>query len=94
MLQIDARNLGPGCAGVSRRDFVRVGALGMLGLTLADWFKLKAHGAAHRGEGQVRHPALDVGRPVSPGYVRPEAGSGGGLLRLISRIPSRPRRRG
>ena len=40
-MQIDARNLGPRCAGVSRRDFVRVGALGMLGLTLADWFKVK-----------------------------------------------------
>lgn len=27
-----------------RRDFLRVGALGLLGLTLADWLKLKAHG--------------------------------------------------
>ena len=26
MLQIDARNLGPRYAGVTRRDFVRIGA--------------------------------------------------------------------
>jgi hypothetical protein len=29
---------------VGRRDFLRVGALGMLGLTLADWFRLSAFG--------------------------------------------------
>ena len=50
MLQINARNLGPGCAGLSRRDFVQVGALGMLGLALPDWFKLQAHGAATAGK--------------------------------------------
>ena len=50
MLQINARNLGPGGGGLSRRDFVQVGALGMLGLTLPDWFKLQAHGAATAGK--------------------------------------------
>ena len=40
---------GPGgrlCAGVSRRDFLRVGALGLGGLTLADVLRLRAQGAA------------------------------------------------
>jgi uncharacterized protein (DUF1501 family) len=50
MLQIDARNLGPRCAGMSRRDFVRVGALGTLGLTLPDLLKLKAQGATTEGK--------------------------------------------
>lgn len=31
---------------VSRRDFVRVGALGMAGLTMVDWLKLQANGEA------------------------------------------------
>ncbi len=50
MLDIDARNLGPRCAGMSRRDFVRAGALGALGLTLADWFKLQAHAGVTDGK--------------------------------------------
>src|SRR5271170_5961059 len=33
------------CDGISRRDFLRVGALGVGGLTLADLLKLKAQGA-------------------------------------------------
>ena len=36
--------------GLNRRAFVRVGALGTLGLTLADWFKLKAQGAVTAGK--------------------------------------------
>ncbi|OHB65906.1 MAG: hypothetical protein A2V70_10665 [Planctomycetes bacterium RBG_13_63_9] len=31
--------------GMNRRGFLRVGALGAMGLTLADWFRMKAHGA-------------------------------------------------
>src|SRR6516164_8260181 len=34
------------CDGISRRDFLRVGALGVGGLTLADLLRLRAHGAA------------------------------------------------
>ena len=34
------------CAGISRRDFFRVGALGVGGLTLADLLRLQAQGAA------------------------------------------------
>jgi Protein of unknown function (DUF1501) len=36
---------GRTCDGVSRRDFLRVGALGLGGLTLADLLRLKAQGA-------------------------------------------------
>ena len=32
------------CDGLSRRDFLRVGALGVGGLTLADLLRLKARG--------------------------------------------------
>src|SRR4051794_1103750 len=35
------------CDGVSRRTFLRVGALAVGGLTLADLLRLKARGAAH-----------------------------------------------
>lgn len=34
------------CDGISRRDFLQVGALGLGGLTLADLLRLQAHGAA------------------------------------------------
>jgi len=33
-----------------RRDFLRVGALGAMGLTLADWLKLKARGEVKQGK--------------------------------------------
>ena len=36
---------GRTCDGVSRRDFLRIGALGAGGLTLADLLRLKAQGA-------------------------------------------------
>jgi hypothetical protein len=38
-----------GGAAVSRRDFLRVGAVGTLGLSLADWLKLKAQGKMSEG---------------------------------------------
>ncbi len=44
MLDVQGRKVTRTGQGVSRRDFVRVGALGALGLTLADWFRMKAHG--------------------------------------------------
>src|SRR5213080_3325092 len=37
------------CDGISRRDFLKVGALGVGGLTLADLLRLKAHGATDAG---------------------------------------------
>src|SRR5947209_9603096 len=37
------------CDGISRRDFLKVGALGVGGLTLADLLRLKAYGATDAG---------------------------------------------
>jgi hypothetical protein len=37
------------CDGVTRRDFVRIGTLSLLGLTMADLFRLKAYGQAKDG---------------------------------------------
>jgi len=45
MLDIHGRNATHSSRNVSRRDFLRVGALGAAGLTLADWLKMEAHGA-------------------------------------------------
>ena len=53
MIDIQGRSLTSNCEGVSRRDFIRVGSLSMLGLSLADWCALKARGA--------------VAGPASPG---------------------------
>ena len=42
MLTIFQRNASQYCDGVSRRSFLRVGAMGIAGLTLADLFRLEA----------------------------------------------------
>ena len=47
MLTIWGRSTGSFCDGMSRRDFLKVGALGVGGLTLADLLRLKAQGAVH-----------------------------------------------
>ena len=50
MLEIRSQKSHRTCSGVSRRDFVRVGAVSMLGLTLADWLKLQARGETTNGK--------------------------------------------
>ena len=50
MLDIHGRSVNCGGKGVSRRDFLRVGALGAMGLSLSDWFKMKAQGAVTEGK--------------------------------------------
>src|SRR5246127_1495881 len=45
MLRIDADRSVSFCDGWSRRDFLHVGSLSMLGLTLPGWMDLKANGA-------------------------------------------------
>ena len=40
------------CDGVSRRDFLHVGLIGGVGLSLAEWFKLRAATAPARGSGE------------------------------------------
>ncbi|MCY2995236.1 MAG: DUF1501 domain-containing protein [Planctomycetota bacterium] len=44
MLDIHGRTASCSEKSLTRRDFIRVGALGAAGLTLADWFRLEAHG--------------------------------------------------
>ena len=44
MLDITSSRTTPACDGLPRRDFMRVGALGALGLTLAEWLQLTAFG--------------------------------------------------
>jgi len=44
VLDIQGQRVARTCDGVSRRDFLRVGTLGMLGLGLGDWLAMKAQG--------------------------------------------------
>lgn len=48
MLDLTLGNYGRLCSGWSRRDIVRVGSLGALGLSLADLFRLEAASAGER----------------------------------------------
>ncbi len=50
MLKIEHHGATVNCAGVRRRDFLRVGSLSLAGLTLADWLRLKAQGQAPQGK--------------------------------------------
>ncbi len=45
MLDIHGRTASCGGSGVSRRSFLKAGALGAMGLTLTDWLRMKAQGA-------------------------------------------------
>src|SRR5438876_6623465 len=45
------------CEGFHRRDFLKIGAAGLLGLNLPDLFRLEAQAAAH-GSGQPRADAV------------------------------------
>lgn len=49
MLTLAQRNRSPFCDGLSRRHFLRVGGLGMAGLSLADLLRLKAEGKIQSG---------------------------------------------
>src|SRR5262249_41147553 len=71
------------CDGTSRRDFLRVGALGLGGLTLADLLRLKAHGAvdpkaAHKAvisiflDGGPSHVDMYDMKPDAPAEFRGE----------------------
>jgi hypothetical protein len=58
---------GRTCDGVSRRDFLRLGALGVGGLTLADLLRLKAEGAVRPADG---HKAvIMVYLPGGPSHI-------------------------
>jgi hypothetical protein len=55
MLTIWGKKRQPLCDGLSRRDFLQVGTLGLGGLSLADLLRLKAQGAEHA---QSSHKAV------------------------------------
>ena len=58
---------GRTCDGVSRRDFLRIGALGIGGLTLADLLRLKAQGAVRS---EAAHKAvIMVYLPGGPSHI-------------------------
>ena len=54
MLDIHGRKAGWSRPGLNRRDFMRVGALSMAGLTVADWLKLKAHGQVQEAKAKAK----------------------------------------
>ena len=82
--------------GMSRRGFLRVGALGLAGLTLPGRLRLRAAAAGRGGaKRHGRHPGLPRRRAVARRHVRPEARRPG---RVPRRVPAdrdeRARRRG
>lgn len=50
MFRLEAERPVSFCDGMRRRDFLHAGALGMLGLTLSDYFALKATGAINNAQ--------------------------------------------
>src|SRR2546429_2780388 len=47
MIRLDADRCVHFCDGLTRRDFLHAGTIGVLGLTLSDLFRLKAYGAVN-----------------------------------------------
>ncbi|PYV85960.1 MAG: DUF1501 domain-containing protein, partial [Acidobacteria bacterium] len=45
MIRLDSDKPVHFCDGLTRRDFLHVGMLGMMGFALTDWMTLKAEGA-------------------------------------------------
>ena len=76
MLQLTNGPASLTCAGVSRRSAIKVGFLGALGLTSADWLRLQAKGAARRSNKSVILLWLDGGPSHLETYdPKPEAPS-------------------
>ena len=75
------------CDGISRRDFLRVGALSVGGLSLADLLRLKAQAASAPHAGQERDHGLPARRAVAPRqYDMKPRGPG----RVPRRVPADP----
>src|SRR5258708_18245339 len=66
MLTIWGRHRGSFCVGVSRRNFLTVGALGLGGLSLADLLRLNARGA---GESARPKSVIMVYLPGGPSHI-------------------------
>ncbi len=50
MLQVNAKDRHQYCDGLTRRSFVKAGALSVAGLTMADWLRVKAQAAQPNGQ--------------------------------------------
>jgi hypothetical protein len=77
MLDIHGRQAVWSRPRLSRRDFMRVGALSMAGLTLADWLKLKAHGQVQTAKAKSVIQFFMLGGPTHLDTFdpKPEAGN-------------------
>ena len=76
MLDIQGGRVTRSGRGLSRRDFVRVGALGTLGLTLTDWLRLKAAGAVQGGKAKSVIQIFLWGGPPQTDTFDPKPGAG------------------
>ena len=65
------------CDGVSRRNFLRIGALGLGGLTLPQLLRARGRSREWASRAQGGHHDLPARRAAAPGHVRPEAGRAG-----------------
>ena len=80
------------CDGISRRDFLKVGILGLGGLSWADLLRLRAHGAAaaHSTPKAVIMVVLEGGPSQLDMYdLKPEAPAGvrGEFKPIRTRVP-------
>jgi hypothetical protein len=77
MLDIHGRKAAWSRPGLSRRDFVRVGALSMSGLTLAQWLGLKAQGQVKEAKAKSVIQFFMLGGPthLDTWDPKPEAGN-------------------
>ena len=75
MLRLDADKPVHFCDGLTRRDFLHAGSLGVLGLTLPDMFALKALGAVDPGKDVNCIMLMLVGAPsqLDTWDMKPEA---------------------
>src|SRR5262245_50457537 len=75
MFQLDAEKTVSFCDGLRRRDFLHAGALSLLGLSLADLFKLQAQGAINTDREMSCIFLMLVGGPsqLDCWYMKPDA---------------------
>jgi len=76
MLDVFGRKASHRAAGLSRRDFLRVGALGATGLTLADFFRMQAQGAVAEGKAKSVIQIWLGGGPSQPDTFDPKPQAG------------------
>ncbi len=71
MLQLTGEGSTQTCDGVTRRDFLQVGTLGAIGLSLPDLLAAQAQGAVDpKHDDRARHHDLQPWRPQPDGHLR------------------------